>query len=67
MAKWHGNGKSSKLKGIPNKKLSKGELTEIQMASAEYEIRRRNSQDPRPYRGSEDEMRHRLRMRLPKR
>lgn len=67
MAKHHGNGKPSKLKGVPNKKLSRGELNEIAMASAEYSVRRRREQAPTRYRGSEDEMEHRLGMRLPRR
>ena len=60
MPRWHGNSKKSSLKGIPNKKLSVGELADIQMAAAEYEIRRKKGRDGRKYRGSQDEMEHRL-------
>ena len=60
MAKWHGNGKPSDLKGKPNKKWSKGELAELGMATAEYEVRRKKEKDGQKYRGSQDEMNHRL-------
>ena len=59
--------KDSNLKGVPNKKLTGMELAEIQMASAEYNKRRRQEQAARRYKGSEEEMEHRLRMRLPRR
>lgn len=47
--------------GLPNRRPTKHEATEIAMASAEYEVRRRREKDARPYRGSEDELHHRLR------
>jgi hypothetical protein len=71
MPGWHGNGKkgnakTDNMKGKPNKKFTRHELTQLDMAEAEYKTRRHREQDPRPYKGSEDEMEHRLRMRLPK-
>lgn len=55
------------LKGKPNKKFTKHELTQLDMAEAEYKTRRHREQDPTPYSGSEDAMEHRLGMRLPRR
>jgi len=63
--------KKAKLKaslaGKPNKKFSQHELTKLDMVEAEYNVSRRNQQAERPYKGSEDEMEHKLGMRLPRR
>lgn len=72
MPGWHGNSKkgnakTDNMKGKPNKKWTRYEVLQIDMATAEYNSRRRREQAARSYKGSEDEMEHRLRMRLPRR
>jgi hypothetical protein len=56
---WHGNSRSSNLKGFPNSRPSKGRRLSMFMTEADYKRNRKQQRDRLPYSGSEEQMQHR--------
>jgi hypothetical protein len=62
---WHNNKAESNLKGIPNAKPGRLARLSMHMGNADYNRNRQQQMGKQPYKGSEDEMEHRLGWRLP--
>ncbi len=53
--------------GLPNRRMSAAQLTELNMATSESDVASKKARDFTSYKDSTDEVEHRLGLRLPRR